>query len=116
MDCHSKVDEKGVLIKGAEFGGGREFGQPAGIIRSPNITFDRESGIGHWTKEMFVQRFKAYADSSYASPKLTPADLNSPMPWLMYSGMKNEDLEAIYAYLQSLKPIHNQVSRAEKAR
>lgn len=116
VDCHSKVDEKGVLIKGSEFGGGRKFGQPAGIIRSPNITFDRESGIGHWTKEMFVQLFKAYADSSYASPKLTPADLNSPMPWLMYSGMKNEDLEAIYAYLQSLKPIHNQVSRAEKAR
>ncbi len=31
------------------------------------------------------------------------------MPWLMYSTMKEEDLKAIYAYLQSLEPLSNQV-------
>ena len=110
VDCHSKT-VKGDIVKGSEFGGGMEFSQPAGVVRSPNITPHNETGIGQWTKEMFVQRFKAYADSSYQSPKYTPDDLNSPMPWHMYSGMKREDLEAIYAYLQSLKPINHSVSK-----
>jgi hypothetical protein len=30
------------------------------------------------------------------------------MPWLMYSGMKNSDLAAIYAYLETLTPKNNQ--------
>ncbi len=113
VDCHSKTD-KGSIIKGSEFGGGMEFQQLAGIVRSPNITPDKETGIGHWTKQAFVQRFKIYADSSYQSPKYTKDDLNSPMPWHMYSGMKEADLEAIYTYLQSLKPIENSVNRYEK--
>ncbi|HMR82197.1 MAG TPA: c-type cytochrome [Niabella sp.] len=113
VDCHSKTD-KGSVIKGSEFGGGMEFKQPAGIVYSPNITPDKETGIGHWTKEAFVQRFKVYADSNYKSPEYTKDDLNSPMPWHMYSGMKKEDLEAIYTYLQSLKPIKNTVNRYEK--
>jgi len=113
MHCHSKTD-KGIIIEGSAFGGGMEFRQPAGIVRSPNITPDKETGIGHWTKDMFVQRFKGYADSSYTSIKYTISDLNSPMPWYMYSGMKKEDLGAIYTYLHSLKPIKNSVSRYEK--
>ncbi|QLH33585.1 MAG: hypothetical protein HWD62_15225 [Cyclobacteriaceae bacterium] len=49
MDCHSKTD-KGSIVKGSEFGGGMEFRQAAGVVRSPNITPDKETGIGHWTK------------------------------------------------------------------
>ncbi len=113
VDCHSKTD-KGSIVKGSEFGGGMEFKQPAGIVRSPNITPDKETGIENWTEETFVQSFKIYADSSYKSPEYTPDDLNSPMPWHMYSGMKKEDLEAIYTYLQSIKPIENSVNRYEK--
>jgi len=113
VGCHSKTD-KGTIIKGSEFGGGMEFKQQGGIVRSPNITPDKETGIGNWTKEAFVQRFRVYADSSYKSPKYTKDDLNSPMPWHMYSGMKKEDLEAIYTYLQSLTPINNAVIRYEK--
>ncbi|MCE7862778.1 MAG: hypothetical protein DYG99_04465 [Bacteroidetes bacterium CHB5] len=113
MDCHSKTD-KGSIVKGSEFGGGMEFRQAAGVVRSPNITPDKETGIGHWTKNAFVQRFKLYADSNYQSPPFTPDDLNSPMPWHMYAGMKETDLESIYTYLQSLKPIKNSVTRYEK--
>jgi len=31
------------------------------------------------------------------------------MPWTMYSGMKVKDLEAIYTYLKSIKPVKNKV-------
>jgi hypothetical protein len=107
VDCHSKTD-KGNKIPGTEFGGGMEFGQPGGIMRSANITFD-ETGIGHWTKEAFVQRFKAYADSSYKPQPLKPGELNSPMPWSMYANMEKSDLEALYDFLKSVKPIQNKV-------
>lgn len=114
VDCHSQTD-KGKVIPGTEFGGGMEFHQPAGILRSPNITFDAETGIGAWTKESFVQRFKMYTDSSYLLRAMKRSDLNTPMPWTMFAGMKTKDLEAIYAYLKSLKPIRHQVDRYELA-
>ena len=113
VDCHSK-DDKGQVIPGTEFGGGMEFSMPGGIVRSPNITFDKETGIGTWSKEAFVARFKAYTHHDYKAAKLKPGELNTPMPWNMYGGMTNEDLEAIYAYLYSLEPIKNRVVRFEK--
>jgi mono/diheme cytochrome c family protein len=114
VDCHSKKD-KGNTVPGSEFGGGMEFVGPAGTVRTPNITPDSETGIGKWDKATFVQRFKAYADSNYVAATLTPNDLNSPMPWNMYAGMSQSDLEAIYTYLHSLAPISHAVVKYEKA-
>jgi len=107
VDCHSQQD-KGEIISGTEFAGGMEFKQPAGIIRSPNITKDK-TGIGSWTKELFVTKFRAFADKNYTPAKLKPDQLNTPMPWIMYGGMTEEDLGAIYTYLNSLDPIVNKV-------
>jgi len=107
-DCHT--DAQG------EFAGGREFQQPAGILRVANITPDNETGIGTWTKETFVQRFKMYADSSYKPRKMDTDEVNTLMPWLMYRGMQQSDLEAIYAYLRTVKPVHNKVVKFEKQR
>ena len=109
VECHSKVD-KGQLIEGTEFGGGREFQLPGGIIRSANITFDN-TGIGSWTKEAFVKRFKAYTDSAYVPVVVKPGEINTPMPWAMYAGMEQSDLEAIYDFLKSNKPIVNKVEK-----
>lgn len=113
VDCHSQTD-KGAVIEGTEYGGGMEFRQPAGIVRSPNITKDRETGIGNWSKEAFVARFKMYADPAHQTPVLSPGDLNTPMPWTMYAGMKPSDLEAIYDYLQTIAPIRHAVKHEEK--
>lgn len=113
VDCHSKTD-KGKVIPGTEFGGGMEFMQPGGIVRSPNITFDKETGIGNWTKDMFVARFKMYTHEGYTPAQLNKGDLNTPMPWNMYAGMKESDLEAVFEYLKQLKPIKNNVERFEK--
>jgi mono/diheme cytochrome c family protein len=114
VDCHSKKD-KGNTVPGSEFGGGMEFASPAGIVRTPNITPDMETGIGKWDKATFLQRFKTYADSNYVAATLAPNDLNSPMPWNMYAGMSKSDLEAIYTYLHQLAPISHAVVRYEKA-
>lgn len=106
VDCHSKTD-KGKVVPGTEFGGGMAFRQPGGVLVSPNITFDAATGIGNWTKEAFVQRFRHYADSSYKKVPVGPEQLNTPMPWTMYGGMTTEDLEAVYAYLKTVKRIHS---------
>lgn len=111
VDCHSKL-EKGSIVKGTEFGGGMEFKFPQGIVRSPNITNDEETGIGSLTKEAFVNRFQAFAAPDYKSPKVNNG-MNTPMPWTMYGGMKKSDLEAIYTYLRTVKPLKNQVVRFE---
>lgn len=110
VDCHSKTD-KGKVIAGTEFGGGMEFKFPDGTLTSPNITMHQTNGIGTWSKSAFVQRFKMYNDSTYKAEKVGLSVNNSPMPWSMYAGMKVKDLEAIYAYLKSLKPQDNKVEK-----
>ncbi|QQL49460.1 c-type cytochrome [Mucilaginibacter ginkgonis] len=114
VDCHSKVDH-GAKIAGTEFGGGMEFKQPAGVLTSANITPDTETGIGTWTKEMFVQRFKSLDGKAATARKLGKGDVNTVMPWYMYAGMKPTDLGAIYAYLHSLKPIKNKVVKFKRS-
>lgn len=109
VECHSKVNN-GTVIKGTEFGGGREFALPGGIVRSVNITSDR-TGIAVMTREQFIARFTQYKDSSYRPSKLQPADFNSPMPWTMYAGMKTSDLSSIYSFLRKVKPQDNKVEK-----
>ena len=110
VECHTRVDDKAQLIAGTEFGGGREFNLPWGTIRTSNITPDA-TGIGSWSRESFVSRFKMYADSSYQSPELTMDDFNTIMPWTMYARMTETDIVAIYKYLRTVKPITNMVEK-----
>lgn len=107
-ECHTK-QVKGEFV-GKPFAGGMEFKFPDGaIVRSANITPDA-SGIGSWNEQAFLNRFKTYADSNYVPQKITPDAMQTPMPWAMYAGMKEEDLKAIFAYLQTLTPVENTVT------
>jgi mono/diheme cytochrome c family protein len=109
IECHTQAD-KGQILPDLAFGGGREFAFPDGaVVRSANITPDAETGLGKWTAEAFVLRFKAYADSSYVAPSVKPGEFNTVMPWMMYAGMTESDLHAVYAYLKTIKPINNAV-------
>lgn len=106
-DCHTRM-EQGEFV-GDPFAGGNEYTLPDGsIVRSANIT-PHETGIGNWTKEQFVSRFKMYADSSYVPHRVEPGQFQTLMPWLMYSGMTRTDLEAIYEYLRTQPPVENQI-------
>ncbi|HZY77931.1 MAG TPA: c-type cytochrome [Cyclobacteriaceae bacterium] len=110
-ECHTK-DKQGQIIPELEYSGGREFMFPDGsICRSANITPDKASGIGSWTSDIFVNRFKIYGDSSYVAETVAPGEFNTIMPWTMYAGMEKEDLEAIFAYLQTVTPMQNSVTK-----
>lgn len=108
-ECHTKM-EKGKVV-GEPYAGGFEFTFPNGaILRSANIT-PHETGIGRWTEEQFIARFKMYADSSYAPHPVGPTDFQTAMPWLMYAGMEEEDLAAIYRFLKTVPPVENVVEK-----
>lgn len=114
-ECHTK-DKQGQIIPELEYSGGREFKFPDGsVCRSANISPDKETGIGNWTSEIFVQKFKAYNDSTFVLPNVAAGEYNTIMPWTMYAGMEREDLEAIFAYLQTLTPMKNQVTTFSEA-
>jgi cytochrome c2 len=110
-ECHTK-QEKGKPVAGMELAGGFEFPLPTGgIVRSANITSDKETGIGKWTEEAFVRRFKAYADSAYAPHTVAKGTFNTSMPWMMYRNMTEDDLKDLFAFLQREKPVSNSVEK-----
>lgn len=106
FDCHTP-SVKGQFIEGTDFSGGMEFHLPAGITRSANIT-PSESGIGDWTEEEFINRFKAFDRDDLEKIDIT-TDFQTPMPWSMYAGMKETDLRAIFHYLKTVEPIDKEV-------
>ncbi len=107
MECHTKV-KKGQVIPELAFSGGRDFQMPHGVVNSANITPDKGSGIGSWSVEQFVARFKAYTDPANERA-MTSSDVNTIMPWTMLGGMDTSDLRSIFAYLKTIKPIKNEV-------
>jgi mono/diheme cytochrome c family protein len=106
-DCHTQQKD-GTYI-GADFAGGSGFTLEDGsVVRSANLT-PHATGLGSWTEEAFISRFKVYSDSNYVAPKVEVGDFQTVMPWNTYAGMDEQDLKAIYHYLRSLEPVENEV-------
>ena len=84
------------------FGGGRAIETPFGVLAAPNITPDRETGIGAWTDDQFDAAVRGGVSRNGA--RLYPA-----MPFPYYSRMSREDVKDIRAWLSSIKPVSNAV-------
>lgn len=79
------------------------FSGPWGVSFAANLTPDKNFGTGIWTPEIFRNTIRKGRHWGVARPILPP------MPWFNYAKMTDEDLNAVFAYLQSLKPIANEV-------
>lgn len=77
---------------------------PWGVSLARNLTPDKETGIGSWTLADFKKTIRTGVNPR--GEVLMP-----PMPIGGLQNLPDGDLEAIYAYLRSLKPIRNQVGR-----
>lgn len=108
-DCHTPRDLAGAPEPGRDMAGGIEFTLPQGTVWAANITPDPDTGIGRWTREAFVARFKAFNGPQSPAGRVDVSRRNTPMPWTMYAGMTETDLEAIYAYLQQVPAVRNDV-------
>jgi mono/diheme cytochrome c family protein len=85
---------------GKPFAGGRPFDTDFGTIYSPNITPDKETGIGNYTDEEFIKAM--HEGVGKGGKRLYPA-----FPYAAYTHLTNEDVLAIKAYIFSLPPEKN---------
>lgn len=91
MGCHTARG-------GADFAGGRRLTSDFGIFYTPNLTPDRDSGIGNWTKEQFWQAMH-HGQRPDGSP-MYPA-----CPYPSFTHIERNDTDAIYTYLHSLPAV-----------
>jgi mono/diheme cytochrome c family protein len=101
MLCHTPrdADERPDLQHRAGAGGAVLRGV-FGEIVSPNITSDVKSGIGGWTDRQIK-------DALTKGKRPDGSMLAAPMPWRYLATMRDEDIDAIIAYLRTLKPMAN---------
>jgi hypothetical protein len=79
-----------------------------GISYADNLTPDA-SGIGHWKVEQFIYAIREGKYKGLAGSR----PLLPPMPWRSYRHMNDDELKAMFAYLQSIKPINNLTPQAQ---
>lgn len=107
-DCHTPM-KMGKFNEKKKLSGGLEMPLPGGsIVRATNLTPDPETGLG-MDKRTFIYKFKRFENPNYRSEPIRPGEYNTYMPWRMYAGISEEDLGAIYDYLQSIPPVRNEV-------
>ena len=100
--CHTERSQMSGALTGPRFGGTKGFKEPDDPTHTwspPNITSDPETGrLGKMSEDQFVARFR--------QGRVIPG---SPMPWQAFSRMNEEDLRAIYRYLESVPPVKRDV-------
>ena len=110
--CHTPLTEQGGPDFERTFEGGHPFiMHTGGITYSANITPDNETGLGKWTSEQFVAKFAAYRNQKAMARPVAQNEYNTPMPWYTYANMTDEDLAAIFSYLQSLPAKKHEIEK-----
>lgn len=103
-DCHTPMPEGGgAPIEGEYLNGGHYMNDIDGKEYLVQNLTPHEDGIKSISEEEFVKMFKRFAPSSSTMSDGAKFQA-SLMPWETYSGMTENDLSSIYAYLQSVEP------------
>ncbi len=100
-NCHSPKGPKGD-IAGKHFSGGLSWDEPPFKVTAPNITQDKETGIGTWS-DADIEKLLRKGVRPNGEP-IAPI-----MPTGFYGIITDHDMKAIVAYLHTLKPIKNKV-------
>jgi mono/diheme cytochrome c family protein len=100
-NCHSP---KGLpaAIAGKDFSGGLSWDEPPFKVTAPNITPDKDTGIGTWSDA----EIKTIMRTGIRPNGVHVAMI---MPTGFYHIMTDRDLDAVVAYLRALKPVSNKV-------
>jgi mono/diheme cytochrome c family protein len=87
---------------GQPFAGGRAIATPFGTLLSPNLTPDRQTGIGDWSDDQFVRAMQhgIGADGEHLYPAF---------PYVYYTKVTRQDDLAIRTFLATLPPVRNAV-------
>jgi mono/diheme cytochrome c family protein len=101
-NCHSPKGPDGRDIVAKAFSGGLSWDEPPFKVTAPNITPDKETGIGKWS-DADIERLLRKGIKPNGEPIATI------MPTGFYEIITKKDMKAIIAYLRTLKPIKNKV-------
>lgn len=91
--CHTDV--KG---KTPPFAGGLPIDTPFGTFYSPNITPDKETGIGNWSEEDFIRALKKGRD-----PK--GRNYFPVFPYVYFANITDDDAKALYTYFMNIPAV-----------
>jgi mono/diheme cytochrome c family protein len=73
-----------------------------GVFHGPNLTPDKETGLGAWTDEQIV--------AAIQQGKRPDGRMLAPiMPWRAFANLSTADVKAIVAYLRTVPPVRNKV-------
>ena len=107
--CHTQRDTNGKPIADKAFsGGGLTLKTAAFIVTASNITPDVETGIGGWSDGEIAQALVTGMRPDHG--RLAGVPLAAVMPANFYKALLPDDLDAIVAYLRTVKPIRNEVT------
>lgn len=101
-NCHTPKGPTGDIMDKA-FSGGLSWDEPPFKVTAPNITSDKETGIGNYTDEQLKTVLRK-------GIKANGIPIAMVMPSGFYEIMTDRDLDAVVAYLRTLKPIKNKVA------
>jgi mono/diheme cytochrome c family protein len=104
-NCHTPKGPSGKALADKELSGGTEIDAPIFAAIVPNITPDKETGIGNWTDDQIINAIRN-------GKRPDGTTIGPPMPIAFYRGMSDTDVKAIVAYLRSVKPIKNKVDKS----
>lgn len=81
------------------------FKLPFGTVYAANLTPDAETGLGLWSEEELVRAVRTgkHRGAEAGRPILPP------MPWRNVQQMSDDDLKAVYAFLQSIPAVKNHI-------
>jgi cytochrome c553 len=83
---------------------------PWGVSYGANLSPDAETGLKkRYTEASFIKTLRT-------GKKPEGEDLQPPMPWELYKVFSDDDIKAIWAYLQSIPAIKNNVKSAAPAK
>jgi hypothetical protein len=83
------------------------FRAPFGVVYAANLTSDKETGLGSWTEGEFVATMRSGKHRGAGRPVLPP------MPWQNLAQASDDDLRAMFAYLQTVPAVKNRVPENE---
>jgi mono/diheme cytochrome c family protein len=102
-DCHGsqakRTDGSPVTLSG-----GREYKLPIGVVRIPNITPDRETGIGRYS-DREIARILRYG---------VRPDGTALLPFMPFTDLSDTDLTALISYLRTQTPVVHEVAPHER--
>jgi len=105
-NCHTPKDADGRPIPGKELaGGGVSFDIPPFVGTAPNITPDRETGIGTWSDDEIKRAITQGARPNHGPLAVKP--LGDPMAANFFKALTPSDLDAVVVYLRSVPAVRN---------